>query len=288
VTSSATERGVRRVLIVTLLLNLLVSAGKLVVGWLSSSLSMQADGYHSLVDGANNVIGLIVVAFAYRPPDDGHPYGHRKFETAATLVIGAALLTLAYQVLEGAFTQASLGRLPVIGLLNWTVMGATIAMNLFVSWYEAREGRLLGSEYLVADATHTRADLYVSLGVMASFAGARAGLVWADVAVAMAIAGVIGVQAVRILVGSFHVLTDRAQIGALELQSLVEGVPGVQRCTAVRTRGQADAVYVDLTVKVDGNSSLRAAHEVADRIEATLQAARPQIVDVIVHLEPWP
>lgn len=278
----------RRVLLVTLLLNLLVSAGKLIVGWLSSSLSMQADGYHSLVDGANNLIGLIVVAFAYRPPDAGHPYGHRKFETAATLLIGAALLTLAYQVLEGAFRQASQGQLPVIGLLNWTVMGATIAMNLFVSWYEARAGRLLGSEYLVADATHTRADLYVSLGVMASFAGARAGLVWADVAVAVAIAGVIGVQAVRILVGSFHVLTDRAQIGALELQGLVESVPGVQRCLAVRTRGQADAVYVDLTVKVDGDLSLRAAHDVADRIEATLQAARPQIVDVVVHLEPWP
>lgn len=278
----------RRVLIITLLLNLLVSGGKLLAGYLSGSLAMVADGYHSLVDGSNNVIGLIVAAFAYRPPDAGHPYGHRKFETAATVAIGAALLALAYDVLQGAFGHAALGSLPVIGPLNWAVMGVTIAMNLFVSWYEAREGRRLGSDYLVADAKHTRSDLYVSLGVVASFAGARAGFVWADVAVAVVIAGVIGAQAASILVGSFHVLTDRAQIGALELQGLVESVPGVQRCLAVRTRGQADAVYVDLTVKVDGELSLRAAHEVADRIEATLQAARPQIVDVVVHLEPWP
>ena len=76
--------GVRRVLWITLFLNLAVSAAKVVVGTLSGSVSMVADGYHSLVDGSNNVIGLIVAAFAYAPPDKGHPYGHRKFETAAT------------------------------------------------------------------------------------------------------------------------------------------------------------------------------------------------------------
>jgi cation diffusion facilitator family transporter len=82
------SKGVRRVLWVTLALNLAVSGGKIAVGFLSGSLAMVADGYHSLVDGSNNVIGLIVAAFAFAPPDRAHPYGHRKFETAATLFIG--------------------------------------------------------------------------------------------------------------------------------------------------------------------------------------------------------
>jgi cation diffusion facilitator family transporter len=278
--------GVRRVLWITLLLNLAVSAGKIVVGLLSGSVSMLADGYHSLVDGSNNVIGLIVSAFAYAPPDQGHPYGHRKFETAATVLIGGALLALAYNVVTEALGRAAAHLLPQIGVLNWAVMVATMAMNLFVSIYESREGRRLGSEYLIADSAHTRSDLYVSLGVIASFAGVRAGLVWADTTVAIAVAGVIAVQATRILVGAFHVLTDRAALPADGLAAVAGAVEGVRAVRDVRTRGGADAVYVDLVAHVDGNLSLHAAHEVADRIEVALQRAHPQIVDVVVHLEP--
>jgi cation diffusion facilitator family transporter len=159
-------------------------------------------------------------------------------------------------------------------------------MNLFVSWYEDREGRRLGSEYLVADAIHTRSDLYVSLGVIASFAGAKAGLPWADAVVAMGIAAVIAVQAVRILVGSFHVLTDRAVIPVEAIVPVVEGVEGVRGSRDVRSRGGVDAAYVDLVALVDGRLSLRAAHDVADQIEAALKKAHPRIVDVVVHLEP--
>jgi len=278
--------GVRRVLWVTLALNLAVSAGKVIVGHLSGSLAMVADGYHSLVDGSNNVIGLIVAAFAFRPPDRAHPYGHRKFETAATLVIGLALLALAWEVFSGALSRASRPPLPEIGLLNWAVMAATIGVNLFVSWYEAREGRRLKSAFLVADSTHTRADLYVSLGVVASFVAALVGLGWADPVVAVAIAAIIAWQGGQILLSAFNVLTDRAVIPAEMLEPLARAVPGVLRVHDVRRRGRRDAVYADLTVHLDGAMSLRQAHDVADRIERELEQAHPEIVDVVVHLEP--
>ena len=277
---------VRRVLWITLALNAAVSAGKILVGTLSGSLSMVADGYHSLVDGSNNVIGLIVLTFAYAPPDRGHPYGHRKFETAATLGIGLALLGLAYQVLEGAFAGIRDVRLPSIGPLNWVMMAATLVVNMFVSWYEAREGRRLGSAYLIADATHTRSDIYVTLGVIASFAGAKAGVPWMDSVVAIGIAAFISILAVRIMVGSFHTLTDRAMIPGDTLSKVVMDVPGVQHCREIRTRGGPGSVYVDLIVHVDGGMKLRDAHDVADWIEAALMMQRPDIVDVVVHLEP--
>ena len=284
---SATRAGVQRVLWLTLALNLGVSAGKIAVGLLSGSLAMVADGYHSLVDGSNNVIGLIVAAYAFAPPDRGHPYGHRKFETAAAAAIGVALLALAYHVLEGALARVAEPALPAIGPLNWAVMGVTMAVNLFVSWYEDREGRRLRSAFLVADATHTRADLFVSLGVVATFAAAKAGLAWADPLAAVFIAGVIAVQAVKILISAFHVLTDRAAIDPEPIESLAASVAGVQRVRDVRTRGRGDAVYVDLTVHLDGGVTLREAHEVADRIEEKLKTAHPEIVDVVVHPEPY-
>src|SRR5262245_58487980 len=128
---------VRRVLWTTLLLNIVVSVSKIVVGKLSGSMSMVADGYHSLMDGTNNVVGLVVTHLAYRPPDEGHPYGHRKFETAATVLIGLALLGLAYNVMEQALGSAAHTRLPAIGLVNWIVQLGTLAVNLFVATYES-------------------------------------------------------------------------------------------------------------------------------------------------------
>lgn len=278
--------GVRRVLWATLGLNVVVSLAKIVVGKLSGSVSMVADGYHSLMDGSNNVVGLVVAGFAYAPPDEGHPYGHRKFETAATLLIGFALLSLAYRVVEDALHHVAGARLPVITTLNWVVMGATLLTNVFVTIYEAREGRRLGSAYLVADAAHTRSDIYVTLGVVASFAGARAGLAWVDAAVAVAIASFIATLGVRILVGSFHTLTDRAVLPRQALEAVVRSVPGVGACGDIRTRGGPDAVYLDLVIKVDGQLSLKDAHDVADAVEAALHGARPEIVDVVVHIEP--
>ena len=276
----------RRVLLITLGLNLAVSAGKVVVGQLSGSLAMVADGYHSLVDSANNVIGLIVAAFAFRPPDQGHPYGHRKFETAATAVIGAALLSLAWELTASALGRSGRERLPEVSLLSWAVMAVTIGVNLFVSWYEAREGRRLKSAFLVADSAHTRSDLYVSLGVVASLVAARGGLGWADTLVAVVIAAIIAWQASVILLSAFDVLTDRAAIPAPEIERLASGIAGVVSVHGVRTRGRRDAIYVDLTVRLDGATSLRDAHAVADEIELALAKAHPGIADVVVHLEP--
>jgi cation diffusion facilitator family transporter len=282
--SEVTRDGVRRVLWITLLLNLVVSAGKVLVGNLSGSLAMVADGYHSLVDGSNNVIGLVVATFAYAPADRGHPYGHRKFETAATLVIAGALLLLAFEVGKGAI--AGKREAPAIGVLNWAVMIATLGVNFFVTWYEAREGRRLGSAFLLADSAHTRSDLLVSLGVIATFAAAQAGLGWADPVVALAIAGVIAWQGLLILVGAFHVLTDHAPISVDALGPVLTAIPEVHGFRSIRCRGSGDAVFVDLTVHVDGDLTLRAAHDVADRIEEALIRAHPEIVDVVVHLEP--
>jgi len=282
-----TSAGVRRVLLLTLALNVLVSAAKVLVGNLTHSLAMVADGYHSLVDGLNNVAGLVITGLAFQPPDAGHPYGHRKFETAAAVLLGAGLLGVAYHVVQSAFRGMAVAHAaPLVGVLNWVVMLATLAINLGVASYEARAGRRLGSAFLQADAAHTRSDIYVTLGVLASFAASSAGLSWVDAAAALGIAVLIAVMAVRILVGSFHTLTDRAVFPSDTLKPFVLDVSGVRSCGEIRTRGGPGAVYVDLIVHVDGHVILSEAHAVADRVEEALMRAHPEIVDVVVHVEP--
>ena len=285
-TAELTSHGVRRVLWITLGLNVAVCAAKIIVGKLSGSMAMVADGYHSLTDGGNNIAGLVITGYAYAPPDEGHPYGHRKFETAATLGLALALLSVAYHVIVQALSRSSAAELPEIGPLAWAVMVVTLVVNMFVASYEARQGRKLQSSYLIADSAHTRSDIYVTLGVIASFAGARAGVVWMDGLVSIGIAVFIAYLGVQILVGSFHTLTDRAVIPTETLSPCVLAVPGVIDCREIRTRGGPGAVYVDLIVHVDGSMPMRDAHDVADWIEAALMMQHPEIVDVVVHLEP--
>jgi cation diffusion facilitator family transporter len=285
-TAELTSRGVRRVLWITLGLNVAVCAAKIIVGKLSGSMAMVADGFHSLTDGGNNVAGLVVTGYAYAPPDAGHPYGHRKFETAATLGLALALLSVSYHLISEALSRSAATALPEIGPLAWVVMIVTLVVNMFVASYEARQGRKLQSSYLIADSAHTRSDIYVTLGVIASFAGARAGVVWMDGLVSIGIAVFIAYLGVQILIGSFHTLTDRAVIPTETLSPCVLAVPGVIDCREIRTRGGPGSVYVDLIVHVDGSMPLRDAHDVADWIEAALMMQHPEIVDVVVHLEP--
>ena len=189
-------------------------------------------------------------------------------------------------MLENALRALREPSLPTIGLLNWVVMAVTLLVNMWVARYEAREAERLGSAYLAADAAHTRADVYVTLGVAASFAGTRAGFGMADPLVAMGIAVFIAWMGLQVLARSFHALTDRAVLPAADLAETVRAVPGVKSCGDVRTRGSVGHVYVDLVVHLDGTISLNAAHAVADRIEEALKAAHPGIIDVVVHTEP--
>ena len=247
---------------------------------------MVADGFHSLTDGGNNIAGLVITGYAYAPPDEGHPYGHRKFETAATLGLGIALLSVSYHLVSQALSRSPDADLPEIGPLAWIVMLVTLVVNMFVASYEARQGRKLQSSYLIADSAHTRSDIYVTLGVIASFAGAQAGVAWMDALVSVGIAVFIAYLGTQILVGSFHTLTDRAVIPIDKLAPHVLAVPGVIDCREIRTRGGPGSVYVDLIVHVDGAMPMRDAHDVADWIEAALMMQHPEIVDVVVHLEP--
>jgi len=151
-------RGIARVLALILLLNLAVAIAKLMYGWRTRSISIQADGVHSLLDGSSNIIGLVGVWVASRPPDANHPYGHRKYETFAALGVAVMMFMGCWEIGREAWQRFLHPVTPNITNAGFLVLGATIAVNLFVTWYERREGQRLNSEILVADAAHTGSD----------------------------------------------------------------------------------------------------------------------------------
>ena len=280
-------RKIRNVLWVVLFLNLAVASAKLVYGLISHSAAMEADGFHSMFDGASNVIGLVGMWFASRPADDQHPYGHAKFETFAAALIGVLLVFAGYTVGRGAI-DSLLGRgLPTeVTTASFAIMLGTLAVNIFVTTWERRAGRRLGSEVLVADASHTLSDVAVSLGVIASLVIVKLGYEQADGIVAVLVAVIIMRTAWSIMRGVLHTLGDAARLPADDVAAVARSVEGVVGCHAVRTRGSEAHVYVDLHVQVAHGTTIEESHAIAHEVEAALRAEYGQITDVIVHVEP--
>src|SRR5499427_11020464 len=145
---------VARVLGRVLILNLVVAAAKIVFGYASGAISILSDGFHSLTDASSNVVGLVGVRAAGRPPDADHPYGHRKYETVAAAAVNAFLLLVMIEVLRTAFNNlAGRSPRPQITIASFVVMVVTIVVNLLVVSYESRAAERLASEILLADAT---------------------------------------------------------------------------------------------------------------------------------------
>src|SRR6187431_2827153 len=136
---------VSRVLVRVLFLNLGVAIAKIGFGYASGAISILSDGFHSLTDGFSNIVGLIGVRAAGRPPDEDHPYGHRKYETVAAASITAFLMLVVLEILRNAFNHLS-GRteVPEISTAGFVVMGLTMIVNVVVVRYESAEGARLG------------------------------------------------------------------------------------------------------------------------------------------------
>lgn len=282
----AVTRQVKKILIVILGLNLATALAKSIWGHWTDSISMQADGFHSFLDSASNVIGLVGVWFASRPPDDTHPYGHRKFETFASFCISVFLFLGCFEILKSSYTRFQDGITPEVTATSFAIMILTIGMNIWISRWERRKGDLLKSEVLIADSLHTKSDVFASLSVMVSLAAGWAGYSILDPIVAVVIAFIIGKVGMQILMESSKVLTDYSRIHPREIHSLVMQIDGIEECHAVRTRGSMNHIYVDLHIHVHPQMHMEKAHVLAHRVEAEIMKKFSDVIEVVVHLEP--
>lgn len=285
---SLRSRAVRRVLWGILFANLAVVGAKFVIGFAASSLAVLGDGIHSTADALNNILALAVIHAAAAPPDEDHPYGHGKFETLGTLAIVGFMSITCFQLVRDAITRL-LGshEAPVLSNLQLTVLLATLAVNVVVAWYENRRGHELRSDLLLADAAHTRADVFITIGVLVGMVFARRGWWWVDPVLALGIAGFIVRIAIQVFRLALPVLVDERAIPTPRVQVLAESVPGVRGAYGIRSRGgtAAHGRYAEVTIAVDGSANVADAHAIADRVE-TLLKRELELSAVTVHIEP--
>lgn len=291
VSNDSYRRGVRRVLLVTLALNVVVVAGKLVAGVLAGSLSVVSDAIHSSVDSLNNIVGLVVMKYAAAEPDEGHPYGHAKFETLAAFAIAGFLFVTCYQIALSAIKRvfAHDAHAPEITALTISVIVGTIIANIVVTVYERREGRRLQSAFLIADSSHTRSDVLVSFSVLVGLILIRSGYVWLDPVISLGVAVVIAWSGYQIFKTTVPILVDAAPVPSWRIAEVVRSVRGVHSAHDIRSRSQGGEMFVEMHLHIEREFERDhiASHAVTVEIERLLSAEFGRVTATI-HVEPLP
>ena len=272
---------------ITLALNLLVAAGKIVVGLMSGALALTSDGFHSLSDGSTNVIGLISLHWAHKPADDDHHYGHEKIEVMAAVGIAIGLLITAWELLTYSFQSLDKPADHEVGALAFVVVGVTFLVNVFVTVYERRAAKRTKSRFLEADAAHTASDLAITATVAISLVALKFDVPMVDPILSVLIALYIGYIAWTIMAKNAFVLTDSAPLESSTVDAVVLQVPGVMSCHKVRTRGWEGNIFIDLHIQVDPEMSTLRSHEITHDVEDRIMEVIDGVRDVVIHTEPY-
>lgn len=277
---------VRKVLLLTLVLNSLVAIMKIMYGYATNSIAMTSDGFHSFFDGISNIVGFIGIWIASYPPDERHPYGHKKYETLFTIIIAIMIFLTCFQILKKIYFSFQDMHKTSVTFISFTVMFITMMINIIVMLYESKKGKQLCSEILIADAMHTKSDIFASIAVIVSLIFSRMGYYYADIIVGVIITFLIARIGFKIIKGASDILVDTVCINTSVIEGVVNSIDGVRGCRNIRTRGQENAVYLDMAVVVDKNLPIEKAHSIADNIEEKIKKEFPSIIDIVVHIEP--
>lgn len=279
----------RRVTLVCAGINLLLTGLKLVIGTIGQSQALIADGIHSLSDLATDAMVLVAVRFARDEADAEHPYGHARFETVATLILGLMLLLVAAGILVDASERiTNPDRLSHPGFLALSVAAISIAANEWMYWYNIRVARQLGSDLIRANAWHHRSDAVSSIIVLLGIAGSMAGFPALDavgaIGVSLLIAKIgwgLGWSGVRELVDTGATAQQLEEIG----RSIRE-VEGVEAYHELKTRRMGQALLVEVHVMVESQLTVSEGHMIGDRVEAHLVEECEYVSQVLVHIDP--
>jgi cation diffusion facilitator family transporter len=282
----ARAAAIRRVFLGLLVANVAVVAAKVVIGVRAGSLSVLGAAVDSSVDALNNIVFIALMGVAGAAPDEDHPYGHDKFEPLGALGILVFLSVSCFELLRTSITGLINGALPPrLTNMEFALLALTLMINVGVTWYEGRRGRELKSDLLVADAHHTRADVLITVGVLAGAILSRRGIRYVDAIVTIAVTLLVAKAGWDIVRMALPSLLDQVARESSTIQSSAEAVTGVTSAYAIRSRRAAGVVFAELTIGVDGGLSVDRAHDIADRVEERLKSEL-SLDEVVVHIEP--
>jgi cation diffusion facilitator family transporter len=270
------------------MLNILVMVLKIIVGTVTGSLSLLADALHSVTDSANNVLGLLTSRLSSPEPDRDHPYGHHKFEAVGALGIAAFLGVAFFEIVQTAIERIFSKEAHVVKVSAselWILL-LVLGVNIFVAFYERREGYRVRSPILIADAQHTMSDIWVTISVLGGLIG-----IWIwnvqglDVILALPVALLVFWSGWSVIRANLPWLVDEMAIAPEAIHALVLQVPGILNCHSIASRGMVGRqIFIEMHLIVDA-VDVETAHRITEAVEAKLEE-RFGPVRVTIHVEP--
>jgi len=289
------EREIFKVTIVGGIVNVILLIFKFVAGILGQSAAMIADAIHSLSDFATDIVVIVFVKISGKPQDKNHDYGHGKYETLATTLIGAALLAVGIGILVSGIRKISDwlhgAQLDAPGMLAFWAAIVSIVLKELTYQYTVRKGRQLESQAVEANAWHHRSDALSSIGTALGIGGAvLLGNRWTvlDPLASVVVSVFIGKVAFDLLKSGLGELTERSLPDEVENEiiTIVDSFEGVVEPHDLRTRRIGNSYAIEMHILMDGNITLHQAHDTADAIEAALKSRFGEKTHIAIHVEP--
>lgn len=276
--------------------NLLLLVFKFVAGVTAHSSAMIADAVHSLSDFVTDIVVIAFVRISGKPQDEDHEYGHGKYETFATALIGAALLIVGI----GIFADSASGivgfmrgeRLEAPGMLAFVAALVSVLSKEAVYRYTVIQGRRLNSKAVIANAWHHRSDALSSVGTMAGIGGAIfLGDTWRvlDPLAALVVSLFVIRVAWQLVKPSIDELLEKSLPKEMEdsITAVILSFKGVRSPHHLRTRYIGNTIAIEVHIRLDGSMTLNEAHDITKRIEAALKEKFGERTHIGIHMEPW-
>lgn len=274
----------QRVTVVGAIWDALLGIAKIIAGWLSQSQALVADGIHSLSDLVTDVFVIIASNNARQAPDKNHPYGHLRFETLTTVILGIVLIVVATGIVFEAFSNET------HAVATWYGVAAvilTIVVKEAIFHYTKRAGEHIGSKLLIANAWHSRSDALSSVAVLAGLIGVYFGYAWADRVASVIVGFFIGKIAVEMIWDNLKELVDTAP-DPKTIEQIRETAAGLKNIMAphdIRARSMAGKIFLDMHIHVPAHATVSEGHYLSDLVVYTIKKAHPQVQDVMVHVD---
>jgi cation diffusion facilitator family transporter len=274
---------------VSVAVNLVMTVAQLIVGWLAHSQSLVAHGLHSFSDLLSDFLVIYATRQSAHPADRAHPYGHARVETAATLILGAALALIGAGILwESGLRLQHIESLAVVEMSAFWVAIATVFAKEGLYRYLILVAERLRSQLLIANALHTRADAASALVVVVGIGGALLGWSFLDLLAAALMGFMILRMGATLAWGALKELIDTGldEIQVDAIRQTLRGTPGVRGLHELRTRRMAHQALVDIHIQVDARISVSEGHWIAEAARARVLREHPEVLDVLVHIDP--
>lgn len=277
-----------KVSIVTILINLMLSILKIIAGILGNSTAMISDAIHSASDVLSTFVVIIGIYIAKRKPDKRHPYGHEKFECLGATVLSILLLITGISIGYSAINNIANNNVSVPSLIALIAAIISVVTKEWMYHYTMRAARKLNSTALKADAWHHRSDALSSVGSFVGILFAMLGFPIFDAIAGILIAICIIKVSIDILIDALDRILDTSAKEEVveEIKDLAKIQEGVSNIDSLKTRLFGSKMYVDLEISVDGNLTLKEAHEIAENVHLTVENKFKDCKHCMVHVNP--